>query len=101
MSLSVREQRYFDQIPKIDPGLIGPVVGQGAQMLVRRYGEHSVVKAPLQHVGEKMHTRAVAKVVGLTSVQAAEDQYGLYQQYLAPYLVATKILADTKRRVFC
>jgi hypothetical protein len=101
MSLSTRERQYFDQIPDINPDQIGSVLGQGAQMLVRRYGDKSVIKAPLQHVGHSLSKRLVASVVGMPTPQAAESQYALYQQYLGKFTVPTQIVTDTKRQMFC
>lgn len=101
MSLSTRERQYFDQVPDVDPNMIGSVLGQGAQMLVRRYGDKSVIKAPLQHVGTNLSTRVIARVVGMPTPQAAEEQYELYQTYLGKFTVPTKICTDTRRKAFC
>lgn len=100
-TLTERERRHFDQIPDIDPGLIGDRLGAGAQMDVRRYGEHSVIKAPLQAVSPSPVKRLIAGVVGLPSASEAERQFDLYQEYLGPYVVPTKILMDTRRAAFC
>jgi hypothetical protein len=103
MSISSFEAAFY-RSAAVDPARVGPVLGSGAQNLVRALREEGkrpkVIKAPLDAVRGRVQDYAASLIAG-QSRESAEHELGVSQQYFGQYLPHTEIrpTADGKRFV--
>lgn len=96
MTLSALERRVLTCLPGINPNRVGPVLGVGAQSVVRAYdgdGGAQVIKLPLYQVRRGLYAQTVGRVLGqhYDRVQLEVDACAAY---FGPYVVPTRIVRD-------
>lgn len=96
MPLSALERRVLGCIPEIDPAQVGPVLGVGAQSVVRAYdgdGRAQVIKLPLYQVRHGIYARTVGRVLG-QRYDRVQLEVDACTAYFGPYVVPTRIARD-------
>lgn len=98
--LSAKETAFFENVD-LDPALVGPVIGQGAQSIVRDFnGGNEVVKIP-RHMNNRDVVALLVKHILPQNYDATRRQIDLCETYFSPYMAPTRIQSDAKRQTYC